>query len=398
MGRQLFVIDGETNELLKTMRLPHWPYSLIYNPIVNKVYCGIYENILVFDCRTDSLIKIIPFADFYPDDMVLNTNHNKLYVMRTDIIITPSYVIDCYKDSIIKTIPEVWIGAYDARSDRVYGENCGGRLTILDGKSDSVVKVVNERVATWTWTLNTRNNKYYCRAGEYPSAVKIFNAENDSLLRVVWPGVGLIYNLAYNPRNNKIYVGGEEDWEGYLTIPIIDGETNTVDDYRYLLGRHGQVIVYYNSINNKLYCGGESNLWVIDFVGEPMIREFEMPRWYGWTWNKKNNRFYISASNSSIYVFRDEIPGVEEVSPSLRIKEFEVSPTIGNSFNISWRGKEKEKVIIYNPLGRKVCTMELNPGKNLIWEGKDERNDKLPSGIYFLKLERDRITEKIILK
>ncbi|MEO0131115.1 MAG: T9SS type A sorting domain-containing protein [candidate division WOR-3 bacterium] len=395
MGWQLFVIDGERNELLKAFRLPNYVYSLIYNPIVNKIYCGIYRYILVFDCRTDSLIKTIPFPTPYPDEMILNTKHNKLYVVPWWSTI--SYVIDCYKDSVIKLIP-LCVGAYDPGSDRVYALS-NRRLTILDGKSDSIIKTVNEFVNPSYWTLNTRNNKYYF-VGEDNLVIKIFDGKNDSLIKKQFAELGEFFGgFVYNPINNKIYcaVINNNIGEDTLSIPVIDGEIDSLNERIILSTKDGGASVFYNSINNKLYCIGEiymnsiifHRLWVIDCASHSIIREFEMPQFTGYTWNKKNNRFYISAANCSVYVFRDEIPGIYENPSLLKAKDFKILPNLGNSFKIFSQGNEETKIEIYNSFGRKVKSFNLKPGASFFI-------GELSSGIYFLKAKKKENIDKLI--
>ncbi|MEO0091653.1 MAG: hypothetical protein ABIK61_02955 [candidate division WOR-3 bacterium] len=54
----------------------------------------------------------------------------------------------------------------------------------------------------------------------------------------------------------------------------------------------------------------------------------------------------------------------------------------------SFFGNQSAKIKIYNALGRCVCTLSLDSKKdNIFWNGTDENNRYLPTGIYFIQLE-----------
>jgi flagellar hook assembly protein FlgD len=66
---------------------------------------------------------------------------------------------------------------------------------------------------------------------------------------------------------------------------------------------------------------------------------------------------------------------------------------------------EKVKLVIYNTLGKEVKTLlddELQDGKySTTWNGKDDMNNKVSSGIYFYHLtfgnNMQSITKKLII-
>ncbi len=78
------------------------------------------------------------------------------------------------------------------------------------------------------------------------------------------------------------------------------------------------------------------------------------------------------------------------------------SPKTTISFNISRKDAKHAKVDIYNLKGQKVKTLECNNHviaeateslHHVTWDGKDENNKTLSSGIYFYRLVTDRYSE-----
>jgi len=63
---------------------------------------------------------------------------------------------------------------------------------------------------------------------------------------------------------------------------------------------------------------------------------------------------------------------------------------------------EKVKLVIYNTLGKEVKTLlndELQAGKySTTWNGKDDMNNKVSSGIYFYQLTFGNNTQSITKK
>ncbi|MEO0101252.1 MAG: hypothetical protein ABIK84_02495 [candidate division WOR-3 bacterium] len=388
---------------------------------LNKVYfsCG-GGPILVLDGNTDSLLTVI--WDI-PD-------HKKLYYLEdlNKIFAVPpclftegwTYIIDCHTDLVIDqilTLPPTYGFAYSPRTNKLYiASGYGGygysKTRIIDARTHRIIKVIPNICGDIKY--DPRNERIYISDGwpscdlfqarrvepmridtvNLPRSLFVLDGFSDSIINYLPGGEG--YSLALDTFDNRLY-NACFDYPNYY-IKVIDLETLQVIDTIEDNAIHS---LFWNPINNKLYSGWlgiraidcRTNRVVWEYEGDAEQIHLGIRAWY-----PELNRLYLPTTINKILVIRDEVSGIKEKASQAKFREFAISPTIGSSFNISWRGKEKGKVIIYNPSGRKVCTMELNPGKNLIWEGKDERDDKLPSGIYFLKLERDRITEKIILK
>jgi N-acetylneuraminic acid mutarotase/L-ascorbate metabolism protein UlaG (beta-lactamase superfamily) len=97
------------------------------------------------------------------------------------------------------------------------------------------------------------------------------------------------------------------------------------------------------------------------------------------------------------------IPGKKSILLNFKLQQnypnpFYVKGTSGNSattIQYSLAHPCEVKLVIYNLLGQKIRTLQtgfLNSGNySLVWDGRDETNNYLPTGMYFYRLETDEI-------
>jgi hypothetical protein len=79
------------------------------------------------------------------------------------------------------------------------------------------------------------------------------------------------------------------------------------------------------------------------------------------------------------------------------LEPFEVFPNPFSEFiEIKSNIKNGEKLAIYDAAGR--CVKVLNRQGTTIWNGQDQQGNKLPKGIYFLRLNQTPFTTKKIIK
>ncbi len=390
---------------------------------LNKIYfsCG-GGTIVALDGRTDSVLTIItqiPQAVrlYYLEGV------NKIYTSPAGILPQNPfvYVIDCSTDEVIDSIrcgfPISGFG-YSSRTNKVYISTSaefwvGTRLRVIDATRDIVIKEIVGIDGNIEY--DRRKERFYIGGGWMqsslfnavhvpfsstfgdsmliftppPRALIVLTGERDSVTNCIREATGLI---VFDSIDNWIY--------GVVNSPspcmkVIDLETNQWFDTIPIGLTTG---VFWNPINNKVYTG-RFDLEVIDCRTNQRIARFseDWVRMDIIEWNPFQNRLYVATEKSKLLVIRDEIPGIEEVRNSKMFKRLEISPTLGTSFRLSWRGKEEVKVGIYNALGRKAREFKIKPGGHFTWDGRDERNNKLSSGVYFLKaLGREEI--KLILR
>jgi flagellar hook assembly protein FlgD len=75
------------------------------------------------------------------------------------------------------------------------------------------------------------------------------------------------------------------------------------------------------------------------------------------------------------------------------------NPTTTISFSLTAKDAKNAKIEIYNIKGQKIKTLvgeQLDVGEHLVvWDGKDENNNPVSSGIYFYKLNVNGKTEAV---
>ena len=101
------------------------------------------------------------------------------------------------------------------------------------------------------------------------------------------------------------------------------------------------------------------------------------------------------------------IKGIEENTPQPKTCIlFQNHPNpfdMGTYIQYSLPEKKRVKLVIYDILGQRAKTLldkEENPGEHIIyWDGKDNRSKRLPSGIYFYRIEAGnfRETKKLLI-
>jgi YVTN family beta-propeller protein len=334
--------------------------QLFYIPEGNKLYINLDETrrFFVLDCSTNIIRKIIQLPLGYPSAAyaVWNWRRNKIYYSFSPAL-ESIVVIDNQRDSIIKWIN--WYASppcYNSKDDKVYTNN-GDSLAVIDCETDSIINIIGQPYYLAHFSVwDSIGNKVYC-GSSWTDKVTVINCANDSVVAVISSGVSTPYGAVYNPQRRKLYVGGY--WG--LTGAVIDAVGDTLIKNFYPMPYADDIPLIYNSLEDKVYWPGEF-LCVIDCLSDSIIKRVDTGvLWHmclaGWsnrlyitsgvhdstgyfdilsvldcrndsvvsqlrlgdltimdmTCNPNNHRIYVlDKSDSSLYVIRDEIPGVEE--------------------------------------------------------------------------------------
>ena len=120
----------------------------------------------------------------------------------------------------------------------------------------------------------------------------------------------------------------------------------------------------------------------------------------------------VCCTDNGVYVITDYITGTEENEIPEAIAELSnypnpFNPTTTISFSISRKDAKNAEIVIYNIKGQKVKQLlsssagQLSAGKHSVtWNGKDENNKPVASGIYFYNLKvgnKSLATKKCLL-
>ncbi len=219
-----------------------------YNPVNDKVYVGGTGNcVIVIDCATNKKVARIPTKSGC-SAIFCSPVGGKVYCMGGKLT-----VIDGVSDTVTKTLPVSRTAfCYNPRSEKLYaygGPWGASSPTVIDTRTDSVVGDVGTNTASFCY--NAHDDKVYSKTDGYVgdhNTVTILKASDRSfvanveLRRPVGPS-----KLCYNPASNKVYCA---DY-GTKTVTVIDGTTNAV--LATIAADSGLVDMCCNPRDNKIY-------------------------------------------------------------------------------------------------------------------------------------------------
>jgi len=387
----LFIIDGESNRVLKSIETSGNPDLLLWNPASNKVYLGSPSNgvVTIVDCTSDSIVATldtcrIPYA-------LCCSDGGKVYVAD---IYDGVVVIDGEGDSVCAFLPiagETWTVCYDRTDDKVYvGKSSGTDIPVIDAAADSLVATISMPYMSATeicW--NPNHNKLYVSGWGYDSLV-VVDCVRDTVLKKIGAD-GTLGGLYSDSVCDKVY---GVDWDGNLRVISAAADTlssslsvgnvyATLDN-----GKHGPA--------NRVYCADYDRARVT-VVGayklDTILRRISVgSQPSALAWNPLYSRVYVSNyGSSSISVIHDTLtPGVEEGEPLAANRKPQATVIRGVLFlprdmtgaghdpNARHSGsclKPCARPILLDAAGRKV--LDLVPGAN------DVR--ALAPGVYFVR-------------
>lgn len=435
-GPYIMVLDGETHKTWKvidtyplTGQIWFWFVSSEVCTSLNKIYFSTRNSILVMDGTRDSIIKII---NGYGGVITYNPFNNKLYVVshtsfpfletnkgfnffedkrkkvfesQRDFVC----IIDCHRDTILKVLPipcrsHIYTkAAISPDGSKIYIPNLyyfPFSYFVICSFGDTLIKEIDSLSGRAMFKNNS--DTLYIGCYDYtlnppsPPPIAILNWKKDTIINKI-NGVGGVAIL-YNPINNYLYSVGL--YPNDDKIFVVDCATNNVIDTIFNVSSiHGSFVgdlLIWNPITDKIYGEGRPivignrlyrKLQVVDCRLNQIVKTILIPKDFRlpYAFNPRQNRLYFdNLYQSKLIVIKDEITGI--YSSDLEKKEkYSLYPTIGKDFNIIL--KEKDKVVVYNSIGRKVKSFI---GKNISIRG-------LKKGIYFVKFQRKKELKKIIV-
>ena len=152
----IYVIDGQTDRIVKRIDLSSWGISIAVNPVTNKIYAFGYDDVLqVIDGFSDEIEDTIdigqyildsvgPYDSLVPAEVSVNPNTNTIYTLHhlTNLILA----IDGTNYEIIRNttlVERPFAMLINQAVDKLYVSSNQGPLTILDGSSLEVISTIN---------------------------------------------------------------------------------------------------------------------------------------------------------------------------------------------------------------------------------------------------------------
>ena len=211
----------------------------------------------------------------------------------------------------------------------------------------------------------------------------------------------------------KMFVNGYETVSNQPTAPTGILEDNSEDDI--YLGNF--------SLLNKSFDGiiDEVRLWDY-FMDQTEVQEnmnkylhgWETGLIHYWQFDEGNGNIILdtAGNNTGLIVGSNWIQGIEldpvgaeqiHIVPSnidLKCYPNPFNPTTTISFNLTAKDTKNAKLTIFNLKGQKIRQFSIfNSQSSIVWDGKDQTNKPVSSGIYFYKLRHSNYTstKKMIL-
>lgn len=224
----VFVINGSTNSISKTITVGFGPYGVSANSMTNKIYVSNYIDgtVSVIDGVTDNVVSTIQVGT-HPVFVAVNPNTNLVYVANSDS--NTVSVINGSTNALTSTIsgfnnPEGI--AVNPNTNKIYVANYNnGTLSVIDGTTDSVVGSLFVGNGAYGVNVNPMTNKIYVSIdGKYGGGdtVSVIDGSIDAYMQALQVSTGPTA-IGINPTTDKIYVPSQF----YDTVSVIDGSTST---------------------------------------------------------------------------------------------------------------------------------------------------------------------------
>ncbi len=406
----LHVINANNNQPITSITVGYRPMGLTYNPTNNKVYCANYNSgtVSVISGVSDSVIATVTVG-IQPRGLCYNSVNNRVYCANE--ISDNIKVIDGVSNTVIATIPagnRPWNLFYHSGRNKIYSID-STTITVIDGASNTRIKTMPTALPGFCFGYNSNHDKLYIgemvySQGGFVGGIDVIDCNTDSIIKFIFTG-SQVRSICYNPNTDKFYaVIGSSSGSGSGRIEIYNGANDSLVKTIYL--NSFPTPSFYNSVNNKIYCGTDRHIVVIDGNTDSIITTFNKRVSTEFCYNPARNYLYGSFLGAYLVVIADEMVNIGEERNSEVGNSITVAP---NPFNRQTKirfktakGGETIAMKIYNILGECVKNLKIethSEAYEMVWDGTDDFNRKLGSGVYFLKVEGEGYSEskKIIL-
>ena len=307
--KEIFVIDGDKNSLIKTVKLEITPTALSINYITNIIYVLEFVSpfgggdsrttIEIIDGDTNEISSSIQIESRIAA-IAVNSTTNFIYACSTDGII----VIDGETNKTVDTIKteekRIQQLVINEKTNRLYGARfglewlsvllTGGEpfdfrlqigITVIDLDRNRVIDVIPRLPGTIA--LNPETNLIYVTrpfifrpnplSGDIifcdKRELRVIDGDNNKVINTIDDsGLACPGNLAVNPTTNRIYLRNSDTFlrpEEILTV--IDGNTNNVIRTFILEDSHKSSIGI-NPVTNRIYILNDLSVTVMQDDGE----------------------------------------------------------------------------------------------------------------------------------
>jgi DNA-binding beta-propeller fold protein YncE len=240
------IIDCTGDSVLVVLRVtPDGVSQLCHHPATDRVYvsCWAGDSIAVIDGRTNQQVRTLGIGQ-HPTYICSDYERNKIYCARSGGEIV---VIDGADDRVLARLPGPeypFAVAFDPAGDKVYclGEDALASLVIVDAVADTVSACSDEIGGVWPGPIcfDSLRGKVYLRDSRDDSVAILSERADTVLLRV---GVVVAHPAAYMcmswfPESGRVYVSGnapaisvirDTSFPGVAECPMSNASRTTLD-------------------------------------------------------------------------------------------------------------------------------------------------------------------------
>ncbi|MFO7650669.1 MAG: YncE family protein [bacterium] len=374
------IIDGATNTLIATVDVPDYPGALAWNPHTNKVYCACVDDrrLVAIDGETNAITANIALPGC-PSQAAFSRTSNKLYVGDDDGRVT---VVDGRADTVLRTVRLQQNGdllmVWHPTTNRLLCSSAFDTLLALDCAGDTLVA----RVPTgspgggYIWCVQYNPASGFVYVGGWRGVLALTPACDSVVARVP----GYVYRLCAVPLPDKLYL---DRWHDQFRIGILDCGSHTVLDS--ILLCQGPMVC--DPVSGKVYVsylGLHDSLGVIDARADTAIAMIPCSgAGNDVCWNATNSRAYFATNSHLVYVVRDTATAVAE--PQVQAVSRRPSTTSVVPVGSEWASAETGCLL--DPCGRRVA--EVRQGLNLLCG--------LPAGVYVAVTPDGRVSARLMV-
>jgi YVTN family beta-propeller protein len=234
-GEQMAVIDGDTNQVIDVVALEGIAKSIAVNSETNRIHLSAESGQLwVIDGETNEIVATIPGVfGAYPGvsgRLAVNPATNRIYV--ADIAGQRLVVIDGDSNTEVGSVAVDVVGepAVNTATNRIYvvGSD-SGKVTVIDGETDQLEAVIEIGPRLSGITVNPKTNRIYVsqHGDEAADAGRLIAVDGESheILSTVAAGQDRIGLPTVNPTTNRIYVSSSGSGSGgawRVALSVVD--------------------------------------------------------------------------------------------------------------------------------------------------------------------------------
>ncbi len=198
-GIAVFVINGATDKVLRTIHVKNSGLAIAVNPTTNTVYLANGKSISVMNGATDKVLRTIHLyagitaiaVDSTTDTVYVGMSQNSsaTYFDKTDA--KTLSVINGATDKVTGIIDAAGLVAVDPTTDTLYLAN-GKSISVVNGATDKVTSTVHAESAGIGLAVDPTTDTVYATDGDSVSAISFVAGSDRSASGVIIGLVGLV--------------------------------------------------------------------------------------------------------------------------------------------------------------------------------------------------------------